>query len=190
MHESKDFGIASDSEDELPSPEEQRERALKLAERWRYDEDGGRWAGLGLLGLGGMEGDEEAVLDDYDHRFVRYRMSLLDETNLLKLSTDWTYMRQALAAAEMHPSDAQAAAATKPGAQPTADTKQAHPAHDEQAATARALDRLGLAATGVGWPAAHQWPGLLGTARRIGGSGWERWLGPGARGIAEVLREL
>ena len=39
-------------------------------------------------------------------------------------------------------------------------------------------------------PAAHQWPGLLGTARRIGGSGWERWLGPGARGIAEVLREL
>ena len=62
--------------------------------------------------------------------------------------------------------------------------------HDEQAATARALDRLGLAATGVGWPAAHQWPGLLGTARRIGGSGWERWLGPGARGIAEVLREL
>lgn len=134
MHESKDLGIASDSEDELPSPEEQRERALKLAERWRYDEDGGRWAGLGLLGLGGMEGDEEAVLDDYDHRFVRYRMSLLDETNLLKLSTDWTYMRQALAAAEMHPSDAQAAAATKPGAQPTADTKQAHPAHDEQAA--------------------------------------------------------
>lgn len=134
MHESKDFGIASDSEDELPSPEEQRERALKLAERWRYDEDGGRWAGLGLLGLGGMEGDEEAVLDDYDHRFVRYRMSLLDETNLLKLSTDWTYMRQALAAAGMHPSDAQAAAATKPGAQPTANTKQAHPAHDEQAA--------------------------------------------------------
>ena len=62
--------------------------------------------------------------------------------------------------------------------------------HDEQAATARALDRLGLAATGVGWPAAHQWPGLLGTERRIGGSGWERWLGPGARGIAEVLREV
>ena len=46
-----------------------------------------------------MEGDEEAVLDDYDQRFIRYRMSLLDETNLLKLSTDWTYMRQALIAA-------------------------------------------------------------------------------------------
>lgn len=81
------------------SVEEQMERAQKLAERWRYDEDGGRWAGLGLLGLGGMEGDEEAVLDDFDQRFIRYRMSLLDESNLLKLSTDWTYMRQALMAA-------------------------------------------------------------------------------------------
>ena len=75
------------------------ERAQKLAERWRYDEDGGRYAGLGLLGLGGMEGDEEAVLDDFDQRFIRFRMSLLDEANLLKLSTDWTHMRQALIAA-------------------------------------------------------------------------------------------
>lgn len=107
MQEDKD-ACASDSEDDYESPEEQRERARKLAERWRYDEDGGRWAGLGLLGLGGMEGDEEAVLDDFDHRFIRYRMSLLDETNLLKLSTDWTYMRQALAAAEVHPPTAQA----------------------------------------------------------------------------------
>ncbi|WFD19015.1 Enhancer of polycomb-like protein 1 [Malassezia caprae] len=81
------------------SVEEQMERAQKLAERWRYDEDGGRWAGMGLVGLGGMEGDEEAVLDDFDQRFIRYRMSLLDESNLLKLSTDWTYMRQALMAA-------------------------------------------------------------------------------------------
>ncbi|PKI84539.1 Epl1p [Malassezia vespertilionis] len=89
-------------EDSRQSVEEQMDRAQKLSERWRYDEDGGRWAGLGLLGLGGMEGDEEAVLDDFDQRFIRYRMSLLDETNLLKLSTDWTYMRQALAAAELH----------------------------------------------------------------------------------------
>lgn len=86
---------------EEESVEEQMERAQKLAERWRYDEDGGRWAGLGLLGLGGMEGDEEAVLDDFDQRFIRYRMSLLDESNLLKLSTDWTYMRQALMAASI-----------------------------------------------------------------------------------------
>lgn len=83
---------------EEESVEEQMERAQRLAERWRYDEDGGRFAGMGLLGLGGMEGDEEAILDDYDQRFIRYRMSLLDESSLLKLSTDWTYMRQALLA--------------------------------------------------------------------------------------------
>lgn len=86
-------------EEVVESVEEQMERAQKLAERWRYDEDGGRYAGLGLLGLGGMEGDEEAVLDDFDQRFIRFRMSLLDEANLLKLSTDWTHMRQALIAA-------------------------------------------------------------------------------------------
>ena len=79
---------ADSDESDAESPEELAERYERLAERWRYDEDGGRWAGLGLLGLGGMEGDEEAVLDDYDPRFVRYRMSLLDEANLLKLSTD------------------------------------------------------------------------------------------------------
>ncbi|WFD34065.1 Enhancer of polycomb-like protein 1 [Malassezia cuniculi] len=90
------------SEDESqPDAAEMAERIERLAARWRYDEDGGRWAGLGLVGLGGMEGDEEAVLDDFDPRFIRYRMSLLDETNLVKLSTDWTYMRQALAAAEV-----------------------------------------------------------------------------------------
>lgn len=103
MQEDKTYD-KDNSSDEEESMEEQMERAQKLAERWRYDEDGGRWAGLGLLGLGGMEGDEEAVLDDFDQRFIRYRMSLLDETNLLKLSTDWTHMRQALAAAAAYSS--------------------------------------------------------------------------------------
>ncbi|WFD30922.1 Enhancer of polycomb-like protein 1 [Malassezia sp. CBS 17886] len=103
MHDDKVDVDGYGSESQEESQEEQTERVQRLAERWRYDDDAGRWAGLGLLGLGGMEGDEEAVLDDFDHRFIRYRMSLLDETNLLKLSTDWTYMRQALAAAEAHP---------------------------------------------------------------------------------------
>lgn len=103
MMQEEKWSVQSASDDEGLTPEELSERTQKMAERWRYDEDGGRWAGLGLLGLGGMEGDEEAVLDDYDHRFMRYRMSLLNETNLLKLSTDWTYMRHALAAAEVHP---------------------------------------------------------------------------------------
>ncbi|WFC99168.1 Enhancer of polycomb-like protein 1 [Malassezia yamatoensis] len=97
-----------DTEPLMESPEEQLAKAQKLAERWRYDEDSGRWAGLGLLGLGGMEGDEEAVLDDYEHRFMRYRMSLMDEMNLLKLSTDWTNMRQAISAAEVRPTNSTA----------------------------------------------------------------------------------
>ena len=95
-----DKGENSDEESQ-PDAAEMAERIERLAARWRYDEDGGRWAGLGLLGLGGMEGDEEAVLDDFDPRFIRYRMSLLDEANLVKLSTDWVYMREALAAAEV-----------------------------------------------------------------------------------------
>lgn len=99
LHEIQSQSTFAPMEEVVESVEEQMERAQKLAERWRYDEDGGRYAGLGLLGLGGMEGDEEAVLDDFDHRFIRFRMSLLDEANLLKLSTDWTHMRQALIAA-------------------------------------------------------------------------------------------
>ncbi|WP_462418708.1 glycosyltransferase [Kytococcus sp. Marseille-QA3725] len=59
--------------------------------------------------------------------------------------------------------------------------------HDEQEATARALTRLGLAATATGWPGAADWPGLVAEARRLGGDGWSRWLGPGAAGIAATV---
>ncbi|EPQ30252.1 uncharacterized protein PFL1_02368 [Pseudozyma flocculosa PF-1] len=72
----------------------------RFQERWRYDDESGRWAGLGLTGLGGMEDDEEAVLDDFDQKFMRYRMTLLEETDLLKLSTDLTNLQHAQAAAE------------------------------------------------------------------------------------------
>lgn len=139
MHESKDLYMPGDSDDEPESLEEQVERAQKLAERWRYDEDSGRWAGLGLLGLGGMEGDEEAVLDDFDHRFVRYRMSLLDESNLLKLSTDWTYMRQALAAAEVHPPAAITSVSS--GAKNANKAEPAKPAASQDDAAAKAAQR-------------------------------------------------
>ncbi|WP_130014438.1 glycosyltransferase [Serinicoccus sediminis] len=54
---------------------------------------------------------------------------------------------------------------------------------DEQTATAEALARLGLAATGHGWPAAGRWPELLSHARGLGGQGWSRW-GEDAAGVA------
>ena len=77
------------------------EKWSKLCERWRYDDDAGRWAGLGLTGLGGMEDDEEAVVDDYDQRFLRYRMGLLEESDLYKLQTDLTHIMAAQAAVEV-----------------------------------------------------------------------------------------
>ncbi|HEV7211475.1 MAG TPA: glycosyltransferase [Blastococcus sp.] len=47
--------------------------------------------------------------------------------------------------------------------------------HDEQRATAGALDRAGLAVTLEHWPDAPRWPRLLDQALAVGGSGWRRW---------------
>lgn len=62
--------------------------------------------------------------------------------------------------------------------------------HGEQEATAAALDRLGLAATATGWPAAEEWPGLLDRAVSLCGAGWSRWGGLGAQEAAERLDRL
>lgn len=62
--------------------------------------------------------------------------------------------------------------------------------HAEQEATVRAIARMGIAATGVGWPVAPEWPGLLEQALAIGGAGWERWGGDGAVAAAAHLDEL
>lgn len=62
--------------------------------------------------------------------------------------------------------------------------------YDEQDATVAALGRLGLAATGHGWPRPDRWPGLLDRALRLGGSGWERWGGDGAIEAAARLDRL
>lgn len=62
--------------------------------------------------------------------------------------------------------------------------------HDEQDATARALDRLRIAVTGRGWPSPEEWPGLLGRALSLGGQGWSRWGADGARRAAGLLDTL
>lgn len=62
---------------------------------------------------------------------------------------------------------------------------------EEQEATAAALDRMGLAVGLATWPEADAWPGVLERARRLGGTGWERWSsGHGAADAAERLDDL
>ncbi|KAN0060647.1 Enhancer of polycomb-like protein 1 [Thecaphora frezii] len=137
----------------------------RLQERWRYDDETGRWAGLGLTGLGGMEDDEEAVLDDYDQKFMRYRMTLLEETDLLKLSTDLTNLQHAQAAAEA------------PSPKPAGYVQQASPvtgggststtAHSRSASAAAAGNSPALAAAGVSIPM----PSAARTSAVTGGGG-------------------
>lgn len=52
--------------------------------------------------------------------------------------------------------------------------------HGEQEATARAVQRLGIARRVLGWPEPAAWPALLTEAVARGGAGWERWVAPGA----------
>jgi hypothetical protein len=64
--------------------------------------------------------------------------------------------------------------------------------HDEQGATARALDRLGLATVLSSWPEPSAWRALLEGARARGGAGWEAWTldGAGAARAARVIAEV
>lgn len=72
-------------------------------------------------------------------------------------------------------------------ARPAVVVAQSRP-HAEQEATARAVDRLGIAPGVLGWPPADRWPDLLEQAHTRGGAGWARWVGVDAatRG-AELL---
>lgn len=62
--------------------------------------------------------------------------------------------------------------------------------HEEQVATARALERMSLAATSQGWPPATDWPHLIERALDIGGDGWENWGADGAARAAARLDDL
>jgi hypothetical protein len=63
--------------------------------------------------------------------------------------------------------------------------------HDEQLATARVLQREGLATVCWEWPSAGAWPGLLDAARARGGERWAAWSsGTGARRAAQAIEAL
>lgn len=62
---------------------------------------------------------------------------------------------------------------------------------EEQAATAGALSRLGIADGHIAWPSADRWAGILDAAHRRGGQGWSRWsTGHGAQQAASHLDAL
>jgi UDP-N-acetylglucosamine--N-acetylmuramyl-(pentapeptide) pyrophosphoryl-undecaprenol N-acetylglucosamine transferase len=52
--------------------------------------------------------------------------------------------------------------------------------HGEQAATAEALRRSGIATVLQEWPATERWPDILATTLTGGGDRWARWASPGA----------
>ena len=63
--------------------------------------------------------------------------------------------------------------------------------HDEQLATAAALDRAGICVGLSSWPPAHEWPGLLERAGTLGGPRWALWRhGDGAQRAARTLESL
>lgn len=62
--------------------------------------------------------------------------------------------------------------------------------HGEQQATVGALRRLGLAVGVQAWPEVGRWAQLLSEAIDSGGRQWSAWLGSGAAGAAQVLREV
>lgn len=63
--------------------------------------------------------------------------------------------------------------------------------HDEQAATARALDRSRTAVVVTGWPQPAAWAPLLARSAALGGERWSSWsTGTGAARAAAVLDEL
>ena len=59
----------------------------------------------------------------------------------------------------------------------------------EQRATARALQRAGLAVVHSDWPELADWPRLIDSAQAIGSSGWGRWQTAGAAARAAALIE-
>lgn len=61
----------------------------------------------------------------------------------------------------------------------------------EQAATAAAVERMGLAVGLPDWPEASRWPALLERAVSLGGAGWGGWsTGDGAQRAARHLEAL
>lgn len=77
----------SDSDDESPR------KRQRLNETMRYDASRGGAIGVGM---GVSSEDDRIVVDDYDSKYIRHRISLLQEDDLAKLRPDPAPLAQAL----------------------------------------------------------------------------------------------
>ncbi|ORY30601.1 enhancer of polycomb-like-domain-containing protein [Naematelia encephala] len=81
--------VQDDGDDTFSSTKRRR-----LNEIWRYDADHGGAVGVGM----GLAGDEDRVIiDDLDPKYMRYRISLLDDNDCEKLRPELTPFAQAMA---------------------------------------------------------------------------------------------
>ncbi|ESK91729.1 4 histone acetyltransferase subunit [Moniliophthora roreri MCA 2997] len=67
---------------------EDEERRKRLAERWRYDSDDGP-----IYGPAGSDEQDRIIVDDFDHRYLRYTVPLLTEQEVTCLLNDPSFIR-------------------------------------------------------------------------------------------------
>ncbi|TFK47739.1 hypothetical protein OE88DRAFT_737780 [Heliocybe sulcata] len=65
---------------------EEQERALRIAERWKYDADDD----IPVIGPDGAEESDRVLVDDYDPKYLRQAMTLLSDQDFQALSNDPT----------------------------------------------------------------------------------------------------
>ncbi|WVR06584.1 hypothetical protein IAU60_003616 [Kwoniella sp. DSM 27419] len=85
-------------EDELPiaaDPDDHSEKRRKLNEIWRYDVSKGGALGVGM---GVVEDQDRVIIDDMDQKYIRNRISLLQEDDWNRLKPDMSVVEQAMAA--------------------------------------------------------------------------------------------
>ncbi|KAK4683741.1 enhancer of polycomb-like protein, partial [Tremellales sp. Uapishka_1] len=80
-----------EEEDETDSHSKRR----RLNENWRYDLDKGGALGIGM---GISEDDDRMVVDDFEPKYIRHRITLLQDEDIAKLQPDGSALVQALTA--------------------------------------------------------------------------------------------
>ncbi|KAK7029405.1 Enhancer of polycomb-like protein 1 [Paramarasmius palmivorus] len=76
------------ADDRMDVDAEDEERDRRLAERWKFDSDDGP-----TYGPNGSDEQDRIMVDDFDHRYLRYTVPLLTEQEVTCLLNDPTFVR-------------------------------------------------------------------------------------------------